>query len=368
MRSSVFQLILIRFKEFIREPEIVFWSIIFPVAMAWVLGIAFTKKSELVQNIALVRSIPDTNKNLDRFIESTQIDTGKTFTGTQAFTKSIENKELGNTSFRFITATWDSAIIMLKRGQTSIIIKETADSIYYFFDPKSPEAKLNYILISSTINNESFIPGSAEIKPLVAPGTRYIDFLVPGLIALGLMNSLLWGVSYTIIEMRSKKLLRRMIATPMKKTQFLFSHFVARLFLSTIEASILFIFSWIYFKIKIEGSILALVLMFLAGNVFFTGISVLLSCRTANSRIGTGLINMVSLPMSVLSGIFFSYHNFPDFTIPFIKALPLTILADGLRSIFIEGAGIANSLPEIAILSGLGLLFAYIGLRIFKWY
>jgi ABC-2 type transport system permease protein len=182
------------------------------------------------------------------------------------------------------------------------------------------------------------------------------------------MNSILWGISYTLIDMRSRKLLRRMIATPMKKSHFLFSHFASRLSLTIIEASILITFSWFYFRLSVQGSVAALIMMFLAGNICFTGIAVLISCRTSNSNIGNGLINFVSMPMMILSGIFFSYHNFPDFVVPFIQKLPLTVLADSIRGIFIEGSGVKDILPEFIALSAIGLLLSYIGLRVFKWY
>ncbi len=368
MKSPVLQLISIRYKEFIREPGIVFWSLIFPVAMAWVLGVAFSRKAELSQTVALVRDNHHQNKLLKDFLAGSEPVTGTSDKDTIAYQKEIVNDKLGKTTCRFIPATWDSALLMVKRGQTSILIRESEDSLHYYFDPKSPEAKLGYILLSSAIRNEDFIYETGSIKPLTRIGTRYIDYLVPGLIALGIMNSLLWGISYTLIEMRSKKLLRRMIATPMKKSHFLFSHFTARLSLATVEAGILYAFSWGYFKITVQGSLVALGMMFLAGNIFFTGISVLISSRTANSRIGTGLINVVSMPMMILSGIFFSYHNFPDFVIPVIQKLPLTILADSLRSIFIEGAMVTDILPDFLILSVTGLILAYIGLRIFKWH
>jgi ABC-type polysaccharide/polyol phosphate export permease len=159
-----------------------------------------------------------------------------------------------------------------------------------------------------------------------------------------------------------------MIATPMKKSAFLISHFVARVSLAIFEACILYLFARIYFKIEIQGSIVALIMIFFAGNLCFTGIGVLLASRTSSSRIGAGLINFISLPMTVLSGVFFSYHNFPDFVIPFIQKLPLTMLADSFRSIFTEGAGIADNLASFIILSGLGIFCFIIGMRIYKWY
>ena len=188
------------------------------------------------------------------------------------------------------------------------------------------------------------------------------------MIGLGMMNSLFWGMCYGLIEMRMKKLLRRMVAAPMRKSEFLLSHFIARLTLSFIEAVILLLFAWLYFKIQIQGSIFALLLLFLAGDFAFAGISVLIAARISTTRVASAVVNALALPMMVLSGIFFSYHNFPDFVIPYIKVLPLTMLADGMRSIFIEAAGLRDVLFSIISLSALGLVTFVIGLRLYKWY
>lgn len=368
MNSSLIQLIIIRFKDFFREPGVVFWSIIFPIAMAWVLGVAFSQKGELVQTIAIVRNNSSPNEQFQDFLNNSEPMIDSTSRDTTGFRKELVNEKLGKSIYRFIPVSWDTAILMIKRGQTAVMILETKDSMHYYFDPKSPEAKLSYIMLSSAINHEEFVYETASIKPLVTVGTRYIDYLVPGLIAIGIMNSILWGISYTLIDMRSRKLLRRMIATPMKKSHFIISHFISRLSLTIIEALILLIFSWFYFRLSVQGSIVALIMIFFAGNICFTGLAVLISSRTSSSNIGNGLINFVSMPMTILSGIFFSYHNFPDFVVPLIQKLPLTILTDNIRSIFIEGAGVREILPEFFILSGFGILLTYIGLRIFKWY
>ncbi len=368
MNNPLIQLILVRFREFVREPGVVFWSVIFPVSMAWVLGVAFSKKGELVQTIAVVQNDSRRNDKLREFLAGTKAVTDTASGDTTGYLKEIVNEKIGKSIYRFLSTSWDSAILMVKRGQTAVMIKESEDSLYYYFDPKSTEARLNYLIISSSINDEAFKYETASIRPLVTAGTRYIDYLVPGLIALGIMNSILWGISYTLIEMRSRKLMRRMIATPMKKSHFLISHFTSRLSLTIIEAFILITFSWFYFRLSVQGSVIALIMMFLAGNICFTGIAVLISSRTSSSNIGNGLINFVSMPMMILSGIFFSYHNFPDFIIPVIQKLPLTILADSIRSIFIEGSGVKDIFPEFIVLSAIGLLFSFLGLRIFKWY
>ena len=367
-RNPLIQLILIHYREFIREPGILFWSIIFPVLMAWVLGIAFSRQTELAQQVAFISDSLNMNPELQQFLDDAEHIVPSEGKETDYLEKTIQNDKLGNTTFKFLLTDWEGALLMLKRGQVNLILREYPDSLEYYFDPINPQAKMVYILLSSSINNEHLVYESARINPLTQKGNRYIDFLIPGLIAMGLMNSLLWGISYALIEMRSKKLMRRMVATPMKRSEFLISIFVARMSITVIEALILISFAFAYFHISIQGSLPALVLVFLAGNIAFSGIAILISSRTANSRIGTGLINVIVLPMTVLSGIFFSYHNFPDYVIPYIQKLPLTMLADSIRSIFIEGAGFSQVGLNALILTALGIICFLIGLRTYKWY
>jgi ABC-type multidrug transport system permease subunit len=207
-----------------------------------------------------------------------------------------------------------------------------------------------------------------DVKPLTVSGSRYIDFFIPGLIAMGIMMSGMWGLSYRIIEMRSQKLLRRMVATPMKKSHLLVAMIVVRTLMNFFEALLLFLFSFLVFDIRIQGNLLALLLIVLSGNIAFAGIAILISSRTARTETGNGLINVVVMPMMVLSGIFFSYHNFPDWAIPIIRKFPLTMLADGIRSVFIEGAGFREVALPFFLLMSIGTLFFSIGLKMFKWH
>jgi ABC-2 type transport system permease protein len=363
---ALYHLISINYKEFIREPGILFWALVFPVLMAWVLGIAFSKRGELVQQIAYVRIDSTGNEKLAAFLDVSQ-HLYRPDSAIGEYSRSFDTR-LGKITYRIIPVTWDSAVLMIKRGQTTIILQETRDSVYYFFDPQNADARFGYLTLYSAINDGQVVYSESSIKILDQQGTRYIDFLIPGLLAMGIMNGFLWGIGYGLIEIRTKKLLRRMMATPMKKWLFIFSHFFARFTLSLFEAAVLLVFSWIYFRIPIQGSMIAFVMVFIAGGFCFAGISILMASRTSSSRVGNSLINLVSMPMLILSGIFFSYHNFPDAVIPVIQKLPLTMLADSIRSIMIEGTGVRENLPEIVVLTGLGLVCFGAGIKIYKWY
>jgi ABC-type multidrug transport system permease subunit len=182
------------------------------------------------------------------------------------------------------------------------------------------------------------------------------------------MMAIMWGLSYTIIERRKGMMLRRMVATPMRKYNLLIAHMTARLTMNFLEALILLFFAIFYFDLKVQGSLLALFLVFIAGNIAFTGIAILFSSRTSKTEIGNALVNLVTMPMMILSGIFFSYQNFPEWTIPIIQKLPLTMMADSFREIINEAAGVKDVLENVVTLSVGGAVTFIIGLRLFKWY
>jgi ABC-2 type transport system permease protein len=366
--KQLIQLFEVHAKELIREPAVLFWGFVFPILMAMGLGLAFTNKADVIINAAVIQS--SATPKLDHFLQNNT----ETLTATSDTALRqrliIENDKLGNTTFFFQRCSWQEALTLLKRGKLSILIEESNNQIKYHFDPLNPDAQISYMKLSALLNGQPVVTkqDNLDITPLTVSGSRYIDFLIPGLIALGVMMSCMWGISYGMIEKRSQKLLRRMVATPMKKSYFLMTLMTVRTILNFLESCALFLVAWLFFDITIQGNIVALLLIFLAGNISFAGIAILVSSHTAKTEVGNGLINAVVTPMMILSGIFFSYHNFPDGLVWIIRKLPLTILADGIRSIFIEGAGLAESILPIFILCTTGVLFFAAGLRIFKWH
>lgn len=363
--SQLVQLILAQMRETFREPAVLFWGIVFPILMSLGLGVAFTSKKDVYHRMALVGPVSPVLDSLIREHGTNGIVNGKRTTEVK-----MSSPKMGNTVFTFDTMSWDEAMVQLKRGQLNVIITDSAGEIRYHFDPLNPEAQLSYLKISGLAGNHDLLNPETQqaIEPLTLKGTRYIDFLIPGLMAFGVISSCMWGISYSIIERRSKKLIRRMVATPMKKSNFLLAMVTVRVGMNFVESGLLVLFAWIVFGITIQGSIPALVALFIAGNFAFAGIAIFISSHTSKTEIGNGLINAVTMPMMVLSGVFFSYHNFPAWSIGFIKLLPLTLLTDGIRSIFNEGAGwMQVSVPTI-VLAGTGIVFFIAGLKIFKWH
>ncbi len=380
--SQLFQLISAHFKDIIRHPAVIFWGIVFPILMSLGLGVAFTRKPDIVRQVAVTglahsgspvspasagSSIEDTRIILD-FLKNHAKKMESGSSGKPVYSITLKDEKLGDTTFVFRETTWKQAMILLKRGNLSVVMSGNSGRIEYHFDPLNPDAQFTYFKLAGIFKGQAAVPAIDDVRPLTVSGTRYIDFLVPGLMAMDIMMSCMWGMSYGMIDKRSKKLLRRMVATPMKKSYFLLALMTVRIVMNAIEASLLFLFTWFVFHITIQGSFPGLAAIFLSGNIAFGGIAIFVSSRTDNTEIGNGLVNAVVMPMMVLSGIFFSYHNFPEWSIPVIRKLPLTLLADGLRGVFIEGAGLGGVLSAAGILLAIGVAFFTAGLKIFKWH
>lgn len=370
--KQLWELIKIHLLELSREPGVIFWGIGFPILMMWGLGMAFNSSPDVRKDIAVINSSSE-SKIMQFVSEYAQQDW--TIDSLKSYNVVLEDEIFGKNTFRFIPLSEEMAIMGIKRGKYQLIIHSTRDSVFYNMDPANPDARLLQMQLSglfgSAENSEregEIRFSDANVEVMQMQGTRYVDFLVPGLLGMTVMMAIMWGLSYTIIERRKGMMLRRMIATPMKKYNLLIAHMTARVGMNFLEALVLILFAVFYFDLNIQGSWVALLLVFMAGNIAFTGIAILFSSRTSKTEIGNALVNLVTMPMMIVSGIFFSYQNFPEEIIPFIEKLPLTMMADSFRIIINEGAGIKDVMENVLILSGGGVITFIAGMKVFKWY
>ncbi len=359
MRYSLLQLTFIHLKEFVRQPAVFFWGFLFPVAMAWVLGVAFSNQSEPIHRIGiLVESKSDSP------------------TAVQWVQEALDKQN--QLDVELVPMTSEEAIKAVKKGEIQLYLENsftaTSDWIFHF-DPRNKEAERSYLYLKSfmmdlsdQVDSPNTVRPRFTLQEFQSIGTRYIDFLVPGMIGMGIMNSCLWGMGYGLVELRIRKLLRRMVASPMKKWEFLFGYFLSRLAATCLESAFLFGFVFIYFDSTVTGSWPALLAVFLSGNCAFAGLAVFLASRTDNTRVGNGLINTATLPMMILSGVFFSYRNFPEWCIHIIQMLPLTRLVDSLRGIFNLAYTMNDCLSSIVVMLSTGLVFSLLGLKVFRWH
>jgi ABC-type multidrug transport system permease subunit len=344
-RHPLTQLVLARHREFYREPEAVFWVFIFPVIMTVGLGVAFR----------------------NRPVEQVVVDIQQG--GLDATTLS----DLSNYG-RFVATIRDEASsrVRLRTGKTSLVVisHDTPTPAYeYVFDPTRPDSVLARREVDDILQRASGRddPVPTSNTEFAEPGSRYIDFLVPGLLGMNLMGGGLWGVGFVTVDMRIRKLLKRYLATPMKKRHFLGALMVSRLLFMVPEIMILLIFARYAFGVINHGSVWSVAFLVVLGAATFSGIGLLIASRAQTMEAVSGLMNLVMMPMWLVSGIFFSSERFPDAVRPFIKALPLTALNDALRAVMLEGRAITTQPLELAILAAYAVLSFALALWWFRW-
>ena len=341
MSSALWQLTLTRLRSFVREPSAVFWTFGFPILLIVALGIAFRNRPP---------------EPVDAAVEA----------GPGAEEMRATLAAAPGVKARLLPA--GEARAALRTGRAAIVVRP-GSPVTYEFDPTRPESRVARLVVDEALQRAAGRrdPVAAVERQVAEPGSRYVDFLVPGLIGLNIMSSGMWGIGWVIVEIRQKKLLKRMLATPMRRGQFLFSFVLMRMAFLVVEVPVLLVFGRLAFGVPLQGSFALLSGLALLGALAFAGVGVLVASRARNTQTVNGLINLVMMPMFLLSGVFFSSSHFPDLMQPLVKALPLTALNDALRAVMNEGAGAAAVLPQAALLAGIAVVSFALALRIFRW-
>lgn len=334
-----------RLTEFIRRPETLFWVYGFPLIMVAVLGIAFRNRPVEVIDVDLVE---------DR--ASSQI------------VNALDDDD----RIRTHRYTLDECRKRLRTGKTSLMIIASGDGlngIEYHFDPQRPgsiEARNlveNRLQISAGRND---VIKTTDVE-FAEQGGRYVDFLVPGLLGMSLMGGGLWGVGFAIVDMRIRKLLKRFMATPMRRPHFLLAMMLSRLVFMIPQVIILLLFAYMFFGVKVYGSWPAVVFLIFLGAFEFASVGLLVGARAQTLETVSGLMNLIMLPMWTLSGVFFSYQRFPEIVQPFIRWLPLTPIIDALRGVMLDGKPLSAMNYELTIMTVWLIVTFVIALAIFRW-
>lgn len=336
------QLILMRVRLFVREPEALFWTFGFPIILALALGLAFREDAEPPP----VPIAVEAGAGADEVV------------GLLAQSRELAVEVMGV----------EEAARALRRGEVPLVVSAN-DSVTFRYDPSRPESREARLLADAALQSASGADRPVAIgeDPERQPGGRYIDWLIPGLIGLNLMSTGMWGIGFGVVTMRQKKQLKRLVATPMKKSDFLLATILARLLFLILEIPPIVLFAWLVFGVEISGSVLSFTVLVLLGAFTFAGLGLLGASRAKTIEGVSGINNLIMLPMFVLSGIFFSSSQFPDAMQPFIRALPLTALNDGMRAIYNEGMSITAAGSEILILLAWTVGGFLLALRLFRW-
>jgi ABC-type multidrug transport system permease subunit len=256
----------------------------------------------------------------------------------------------------------------LREGEIHLLIVPT-DPPTYRFDPARAESRIARLLVDDALKRAAgrTDPFSALEQPVQIAGSRYVDWLIPGIVGMSIMSTSMWAVGFSVVQTRMRKLLKRLVASPMRKHQYLLAQVGGRLVFLAPEAGVPLLFGALVLGMPIQGSIPAIAAVCLVGALAFAGIGLLLASRTRTFEGISGLMNLATVPMWVVSGVFFSSSNFPQPVQPIIQALPLTALINALRAVVLEGAGVSGVSRELAVLAAWGLASFGIALRFFRW-
>jgi ABC-type multidrug transport system permease subunit len=331
-----------RVLEFIREPEAVFWVFAFPVIMALVLGFAFRDHAPEKLPVGV---------------------TGEARSGPLGVTP-LRSDALKTLSF----PTVQEGLQALRTGKIALLV-ENRDPLVYHFDPTRPDARLARLEVDEAIQRAA---GRRDLvrfreEPMHEKGSRYIDFLLPGILGLNLMGTGIWGIGFGIVNARLKKTLKLLTATPMRKSEYLLAQILSRFVFLVLETAVILLFGVLAFEVPIRGSLVLLLATALLGSLSFAGLGLLVAARAQTLEAASGLMNFVMVPMWLLSGVFFSTERFPKSAQPLIRALPLTALNDALRAVMLEGKGLLPIAGELALLAAWALVAFGIALKIFRW-
>jgi ABC-type multidrug transport system permease subunit len=342
--NSLAQLTLVRFREFLREPEAVFWTFAFPVILALGLGVAFRNKPADVVTIGVVRGSPG----------------GDSLVARLATAKGVKVQALDDSA----------AARALRTGEVALVAAAApGGGIEYRFDDTRPEGRAARSLVDDAVQRAAGRkdPITVSEQKVQEKGSRYIDFVVPGLLGMNIMGGGIWGLGFAIVEARRKKLLKRLVSTPMPRTHYLASFLFSRFFFLILEIAVLVGSAALIFDVPVRGSLMQLFTVCLLAALAFGGIGLLIASRAQTIEGVSGLMNLTMMPMWVLSGVFFSSSNFPKVAQPFIQALPLTATINALRATMLQGAGWATVAPSLAIVAAWLAVSFTLALRLFRW-
>jgi ABC-2 type transport system permease protein len=342
--SSLWEMSTVRYREFLREPEAVFWTFAFPVLLAIGLGVAFRNKPAEIVHVGVVAS--PGGDSLASWL-------------TRSKALAVER-----------VPTTDSGLASMRNGKIALLVLARATGgAEYRFDDTRPDSRTARLLVDDAIQR-----GAGRRDPLTASdsivreaGSRSIDFVIPGLLGMNIMGGSIWGMGFAIVDARRKKLLKRLVATPMSRAEYLMSFIISRLGLLVAEMAVVLGFAVVVFGVPMRGSLLQLLVVVVTAAFSFGAFGLLIASRAQTIEGASGLMNASMVPMWVLSGVFFSSENFPRAFQPFIKALPLTATNDALRATMLRGVGWHGVVPEILVLVVWAVVCGWLALRLFRW-
>ncbi len=322
-----------RNKEFLRDRSALAWNILFPALIVAGFAFAFSGEGQDQYKVALYQAQAPQQ-------------------GDHAF--------LHTKFIQFIpVADLDHAKRKLEHHQFDMLLDLNAR--IYWVNASSP----NGYLLEKVLQGSS--PEEFSKQQVEGRQIRYVDWLLPGVLAMNMMFSALFGVGYVIVRYRKNGVLKRFKATPVTAFEFLAAQVISRLWIILAITVGVFLGTDLFIDFTMNGSYLNLLLVFTLGAICLISLALLSAMRIASEELAGGILNLLSWPMMFLSGVWFSLEGIHPLLQQFALLLPLTHVINAARAIMIDGAGLAEISTSLLVLMAMTTLFLAIGARYFKW-
>jgi len=343
--NEIRELSRVRVLAFTREPEAIFWVFVFPVVLAAVLGFAFREGGVEPSPVGVIAGTVD-----------------------EAIVAALEERS----DVRLEThETVEAGRRALQRATVDLLLAAPAaagELPAVILDPRRTEAATAELRVRAALRTAAGEPPIVlPVEEVTKAGSRYVDFLFPGLLGMNLMGTGMWGIGFAIADVRRRKFLKRLIVTPMRRSSFFLGFINSRLVFLAAELGVLVSFAAWILGVPFRGDVLSFAAVSLLGAATFAGLGLLTASRARTIEGVSGLMNFVMVPMWLGSGVFFSYERFPDAIHPVLQLLPLTALNDALRAVMLDGVTVLSLGPQMAVLAAWAVLTVAVALRIFRW-
>lgn len=323
--------------EFLRDRSALGWNILFPVLMVIGFAMIFSGPGQPLFKVAVVA--PDAAP-LDAALHP--------FLGAEHI-QFYREPEV------------DAAVAKVRRHQVDLLLDLRAAPGRYWVNDESPKGDTVEQLLKAS-------PGpTPERQAVTGAPIRYVDWVVPGLLGMNMMFSCLFGIGYVIVRYRKSGYLKRLNATPLTALEFLTAQLLSRLVLTLLITIGCFVGTTLVLHFRMEGSYLDLFLVTVLGAVSMLAMGLIVSSRVASEEFAGGILNLLSWPMMVMSGVFFSLDGAPAIVKLAADLFPLTHVLAAARAIMLEGAGLADLVYPLAALAAMSALFLGLGAALFRW-
>jgi len=348
---------------FLRNRQALFWTFFFPVLLMGLLGIVFGGGFGGDFNLAIV-------KLDDGMVANVVVQAFKNADGVTVSVAQSEDEALA----RLEDGSVQGVLVLPPDLQKSFADKDGTTRLPFHYD-NSDVATAGQVVgvtqqIVEAVGNEiANVQPTLGVTPtgVKSASLDYLDFLVPGIVALSIMQTAIFGVGGTLVTYKEKGVLRRLRATPLPMRSFMGSNVLVRIVTSLVQMVIVLAVGMLLFGVTINGSLLVVTVVSVVGSAAFVSLGFAVAAVSKNMEIAQALMNVIQTPMMFLSGIFFPMNNAPAWIQPIVKLLPLTYLANALRAVIIDGAGLWEVRWDLAVLFAVTGVFVIIAWRFFRW-